>query len=389
MAMVFQSDEVRDAPGVTATHVLIVGCGSYPALAQAGYVGVRPLGAPAKSAVALADWFLGGLNAMPPSEAFHNPTAPLGSIELLASPDLTYRVPGTQTDVAIERPTVESIGAAFEAWLGRLGANPESQGVFFFCGHGIGDGASQYLVADDFGELRRKWDAVFNVTKTTDAAQKRTRAKLLFLVDACMEFDQNLVNSINEPMGLLDADALQPFSTRDCLVLRSTGANQLAYAPVDGISFFTSALIRALRGLCGKQRPGHPVYDVFPQSLLEGVQLLLDLASRGRQQRVTFSGSIAQTPFHVHTEPLRCVAQIHVDPGLYRSVASVYLEDAQNVRTIGAFAKGDEYAELEIPHGAWTCGVEPKSGTPFVPLRNKPEYIGTTLWKYRFEVKGV
>lgn len=82
MGLVFESDAVRQNPTITATHVLLVGCGEYPSLAAAGYGGLKSLRSPRLSAGAMADWFLSGADAMPagqqlpPDLAFHNPDAP-------------------------------------------------------------------------------------------------------------------------------------------------------------------------------------------------------------------------------------------------------------------------------------------------------------------------
>lgn len=83
MTLVYQSAAVQADPTVTATHVLAIGCGAYPHMAKAGYVGVKPLGSPPLSVACVADWFLGGLAGKPPSEAFSNGDAPVGSLELL------------------------------------------------------------------------------------------------------------------------------------------------------------------------------------------------------------------------------------------------------------------------------------------------------------------
>ena len=96
MTVVYESAAFEADATVTATHVLVIGCGAYPYMANAGYVGVKPLGSPPLSVVRIADWFLGGLAGKSAFESFSNADAPIGSLELLISPAQAYTVPSGQ-----------------------------------------------------------------------------------------------------------------------------------------------------------------------------------------------------------------------------------------------------------------------------------------------------
>lgn len=390
MTLVYQSAAFQADPTATATHVLLIGCGAYPHMAKAGYVGVKPLGSPPLSVSRVADWFLGGLAGRPASQAFSNADAPVGSVEMLISPQQTYTVPGGQP-LQIEEPTFEGLQAAYENWLARLGDNPASRGVLYYCGHGISDGESQYLVADDFGVApNRKWRYVFNVVKTIEAAQRSTRAVLLYFIDACMEFDQSVVNAISAPMALIDGQADAPLKTKDYAVIRSTTMNRLAYAPQNGLSRFTDAFVTALSGFCGKQRAGTQLFEVTPSALKEAMDVFLDRSTQpGMEQTISHTGSGANVPIHVLDEVPKVLAQVAVNPVLYRVASTVFFEGMANDRRTQGFATAAQaYAEFQIPRGEWVCGVEPTQPGTFQTCRLPSEYMVPPHWRYDFTIAG-
>ena len=390
MTVVYQSAACQADPTVTATHILMIGCGAYPHMAKAGYVGVKPLGSPPLSVARVANWFLGGLAGKPPSEAFSNTDAPVGSLALLISPSQTYTVPGGQAQ-QVDEPTIENIEIAYESWLARLGDNPASRGILYYCGHGISDGESQYLVADDFGVTpNRKWRHVFNVVKTIEAAQRATRSVLLYFIDACMEFDQAVVNSISEPMGLIDGDANAVLKTKDYAVIRSTTMNRLAYAPKDGLSRFTDAFVTALSGFCGRQRAGTQLFEVTPSGLKEAMDVFLDRSNlTGMEQTITHTGSGANVPIHVLDQVPKVLAQVAVNPVLYRLASTVFFERPKSQRRTQGFAAPTQaYAEFEIPRGEWVCGVEATQAGSFQTRRLPSEYMSPPNWRYNFMIPG-
>jgi hypothetical protein len=390
VTVVYESAAFQADPTATATHVLLIGCGAYPHMANAGYVGVKPLGSPPLSIARVADWLLGGLAGKPASQAFSNADAPVGSVEMLISPSQTYTVPGGHPQ-QLDEPTFENLETAYENWLARLGDNPASRGLLYYCGHGISDGESQYLVADDFGVApKRKWRYVFNVVKTIEAAQRSTRAVLLYFIDACMEFDQSVVNSISEPMALIDGNADAVLKTKDYAVIRSTTMNRLAYAPKDGLSRFTDAFVMALSGFCGRQRAGTQLFEVTPSALKEAMDVFLDRSSQpGMEQTISHTGSGANVPIHVLDEVPKVLAQVAVNPVLYRLASTVFFERSANDRRTQGFATpAQAYAEFQIPRGEWVCGVEPIQPGSFQTRRLASEYMVPPSWRYDFTIPG-
>lgn len=368
MALVFESAAIQLEPARTATHVLLIGCETYPGMATAGFGDGMPLGSPRRSVEAMADWFLGGADGMSPSlgrptdEAFNNPDAPLGSVEILASPVTNYTTPANVTK-AITRSTLPNVRDAYRRWLARLAVNPQNRGVFYFCGHGVGDGVDQYLVCDDFGEDQDgPWASVFHVANTCQVSIRKTSANLLFLIDACMEFSPDVLFQIAEPSPLINgARTGGGIMSTDWAVLRATTTNRLAYADPSGTARFTTALLQALRGHCGQQRPGPTMqFDVTLSQLRAATALFLARMQPPGQN----TGQMIGTPqgegawnlaLHVLTQRPSVMVELDVAPRGFRPVAQAFIERYNMPRDSKALTNGP--AKFIVPQGEWTYGV--------------------------------
>ena len=367
MGVIFESNAVKADPTLAATHVLLVGCEQYPKLAAAGFGGVNPLSSPRRSVEAMANWFLAGSDGMAPAaglstkEAFHNPDAPLGSLEIVASPMDDYTMPAG-AKLPVTRASLDNIREAYKRWLARLGSNPVSRGVFYFCGHGVGNGVDQFLIADDFGEdASDPWQAAFHVSNTCQVSIRKTSANLLFLIDACMEFSQEAVFQIDAPRALVGGPKNGTVLCTDWLVMRASTTNRLAFADPQGTARFTSALLMALKGHCGLQRPGpKSLFDVTASQLREATAAFLKrLQSPGDenwQKLGTPQGEGAwNIGLHVLTERPSVLVELDVDPQGFRPVAQGFVERNGYARNPKPMTGGP--ASFEIPWGEWTYGV--------------------------------
>jgi hypothetical protein len=119
------------------THALIIGIGEYCHLPggpryqdqPARYkLGLKQLTSPPASAEKLANWMVGKL-----TNSHKNPKAPLGTVELLLSPQRYTDPQGNATQV--DAATFGSIKTAFERWLKRCDRHPDNVSLFYFCGH--------------------------------------------------------------------------------------------------------------------------------------------------------------------------------------------------------------------------------------------------------------
>ena len=155
MTLMFPSPPASPEVNTRGTHVLIIAAGEYPALwggdpakqlSDADKIGMRQLSSPPLSAAALAEWFLADSDGSQ-MQGFHNPEAPLASVEMLVSPTRSYRLPDG-SEVAVEAATKANITGAFRKWRLRAASHPDNNAVFYFCGHGatavMGDAATRW-----------------------------------------------------------------------------------------------------------------------------------------------------------------------------------------------------------------------------------------------------
>ncbi|GEM_PF-3239217 len=394
MSLIFEADPAARPAGAPATHVLLIGCGTYPGMAAAGYPGRAPLSTPGVSVQAMATWFLGGpdarapASALPPEAAFFNPAAPLGSVDMLASPMDPFQGPGGAPS-PVERPSFDNLRAACRRWLARLGTNAANHGVFYFCGHGFGDGAAQQLIADDFGDdPEDAWSAAFHVSNTCQAAIRKTSAKLLFLIDACMEFNQEPGFEIGGFRPLVPGKTSGPVLCTDWLVMRGCTTSRAAYSAPNGMAQFTWALLDALKGHCGRQRMGQALFHVTVSQLRDATSAFLDyhrLAGQSEWQQLGLEAGDGRWdfPIHVLTQSPKAIVHLDVAPPGFRPVAAVYVERGGVPRQVRPLAAGP--AEFSLEWGEWTCGVLPSTDA-FTEKRLQHMFAEAVAEPYSFPV---
>lgn len=395
MKPLFLSQAVKDKPDSTATHVLLVGCGEYPAMAKTAYSNVKPLNSPRTSVQAMVNWYLSGAHAMPagqekpPHEAFSNPDAPLGSLTALVSPSIKIETPPGGS-FACARPTLANIRKAYKQWYERLGANPDSVGVFYFCGHGVSDGVEQFLIADDFGEKGKTWSNAFHVSNTRAATIRVTKARIVYVLDACREFNDGVQDQLNIPQGLTDGSRKGTITSAGSATLRSTSANRLAYTPDEGVTYFTQALLQALRGQCGEERDNAPgVFDVRPSELQVATAVLLNhllLLQPNLQQHVAFeSDGTHLIAMNVLDRIPDVLVEMDIDPAVLRQISQAYLENAVTPRQLKALCDGP--ASFRVPRGEWQYGAEfNQAGYQVTP---KHRFMSKVIFRDYLEAKSV
>lgn len=389
MGLIFESDAFKQDPARTATHVLLIGCEDYPHLAQAGFTDGTKLGSPRRSVEAMATWFLGGVDGMAPmpglssDQAFNNQDAPLGTVELLASPTADYVTPAGVAK-PVTRPSLIEMRAAFKRWIARLGANAQSRGVFYFCGHGVGNGVDQYLIPDDFGEdPQDPWPGAIHMSNSHQVAIRKTKASLLFLIDACREFSPKVLTDFSTPQPLTGGDRQGAILSSGWTVLSATTSNRLAYADAKGMARFTTALLQALRGYCGRRRAGPQLlFDVNGAQLLGATgHFLKRLQQPGddKLQRLDVEG-VMDAPVHILTQRPSVLVELDVDPQGYRAAAMAFIERDGTPRDQRAFKGGP--ANFVVPQGQWSYGV----GGGVVEQRTPDVLLIEAVWPASFTI---
>ncbi|MER9137879.1 caspase family protein [Mesorhizobium sp. M0830] len=347
-ALVFEGP-VPDGPG---THVLLIGVSAYDHLL--GGTDEKPhlandmgqLASPAKSARALAEWFL---------TEFENADTPLQSLSLLISdPSPTpFSFPGNLSEPKVPpTATIGSVTAAIDGWLGRSAKSPDNMVVFFFAGHGVSS-SDPLLFLQDFGARSfDKYATSVNLEDFLGGMRTMVPGKQLFLIDACRTTEKTSVELAGEHRGVGLVSAVDPTGTGRKLALQSVHHAStefaVAYGATDGVSLFTEALLRALRG--GGAQP-HLQWHVGTSGL---EQALGAYVSRAAQKH-----SVIQVPersrgqFFKISKPAKVDVPLHISLDLAEAWGHLDNMEARCATGISASLTHDPANPIE----EWSCVV--------------------------------
>lgn len=235
-------------PG-SGLHALIIGVGGYAHLKDGTgtqiddplrYGDLGQLTSPPRSALAFANWL---------QKSKHDHwKAPLATIDVLISSAPSDPDPGG-SGVTFKDATIDGIQIAFDAWRKRCGSDADNVAVFYFCGHGL-QSEEQILLASDFGRYSNNFKGAFAFDSTRQGFLQCPPKTQCFFIDACREVTVGVV----ENLGGATAEPLiipQAYESRRCehdLTLQSSAPFESAFAPPDDVSYFTAALMDALKG---------------------------------------------------------------------------------------------------------------------------------------------
>lgn len=263
--------QADDGPG---THVFIIGVGNYPHLMDgSGTIssenrGMRQLTSPPVSAIEMLEWV---------DSTLFNPDAPLKSIEVLISQvdpaQFTDRDGRTEH---IAPATWGNYEASVRAWKQRANSNAGNVAIFYFCGHGMGDGINTHLLMQDAGQSSNLLRDAAQVHALRLAMGDCASLKQLYLIDACRTVDLALVLDPSAPSqsGLPPSNVLRVFKG-DNPVLFSARYGEQAFGAPEEASLFTKALLDGLNR-CAVFRPNGRQWAVSPHQLQQAIAALLD-----------------------------------------------------------------------------------------------------------------
>ena len=248
MALVFP-----DTRGNTpSTHALVIGVGGYRHLRGGAderqqvieqNVGkLNQLTSPPRSAVAFAQHLL---------DAKNNLRSPLGSIELLISPAPEDLDP-IPAHMSAGLPTMANIRTAYAAWRERCNRHKDNIAIFYFCGHGL-EKTQQYLLAEDFGaDPLNPWLGAFAFNSTRLAFHACLAETQCFFIDACRNITPAMLRTQPNPPELeIVRDDISNCAFN--LTMKASARNESALGPKRDTSYFTQALLKALRGAVASQ----------------------------------------------------------------------------------------------------------------------------------------
>lgn len=296
------------------THVLIVGVGHYPFFREGGSEAdenapLKQITSSTVSARTLAHWFI---------NEYHYPPAPLGTVALLSSElnKLTFETAATHW--ILRAPDYAAFSVAAQAWFDRGNTDEGNRLIFVFCGHGFGYGQLTSLLMPDF-DFRRldAWDSALDLGKFIAGLASCAAAEQIYFIDACRRPHGDLLApdaAIGRSPIHAKKDPRQHFSSkRNAPLIFSTGDDQPAHGRIDGISVFTAAFLKSVRGMAARDDNGD--WRVNNYTLLEAMS---HVSNRMTQQHFPESqqpqGAEARAfDFHyLRTDP---VSPIYLDRG--------------------------------------------------------------------------
>lgn len=310
-----------DATEGAGTHVFIVGVGTYPHLqGGAGNPTPQPMGmgqltSPPLSALKVLEWVDNELT---------NPMAPLKSIEVLISqPTPASYTDKTGTTAEIEGATLARFVQSAQAWSDRASADAKNVAIFYFCGHGLGDGLNSQLLLSDYGSENKPLRHAINFSAFRLAMGACKATKQLFLLDACRVVDPTM---LVDPFNLGDS-GLAPGNVTKLPthianpVIYSAKAGAQAFGPTGGISYFTEALIHGL-SRCGVYLSKGTRWAVSPNQLQMAIAGLLDDYSGKPHCPVD---GLVGTGFEIHylSKPPEVVVSVSLKPATGNAEAKI------------------------------------------------------------------
>lgn len=257
MTLVYASPNHDD--GHPKTHAFVIGVGKYPYLEGGDQgppnpkvPGLGQLTSPPVSARKFTDWLIESLN---------NPDAPLGTIELLLSPNELYTLPNGQQQ-QVQAATIDNIFEAYEAYLRRCNSNISNVAIFYFCGHGL-EKEDLVLLPEDFARSQTNpWRNSINFHKTYRGMSTCRAQTQCYFIDACRQVAMETLETSDFGGQSLVSNDLLNQRPRTALTLFATSAGTAAFGDQDQVSRFTDALIEALNGGgADKQSGGRWVVD--------------------------------------------------------------------------------------------------------------------------------
>lgn len=282
-------DRMAERADGPALHALVIGVGHYPHMDPPG------LTSAADSALAFARWI---------AEHHQNPDCPVGTIELLVS----GAAPASFDKHVVASATMANLKAAVADWFARADSHEKNIALFYFAGHGIERGLKTGLLTQDYPSLAHApldpAEAAVDFTEFAGGMERCLARRQVYALDACRNWPPWLagVGAVGVSLVSRDIETRPSAVARDWPVLRAAAAEQEAWGPPEGVSYFTGALLRALDGGAADDRLSPDAsYEVRTDAIISSIQ---HLAQQGfvdgswQLQQPRLSGESAGFVFH-------------------------------------------------------------------------------------------
>lgn len=285
-----------------AVHAIVIGVSAYPHLVGGigrtteRNEGMGQLRSPAPSARATASWLI---------EELHDPNKPLATVALLLSESdpQPFRNPTTGEDHAVEAATMTNARQALGEW-GARGQSADDRLLFYYCGHGLGNGTKAALLLADFGA--NPYDPLESAIDFNNfwlGLEAVAAREQCFFIDACRANSETALGA-NGYMGspIFAPDIINlPIPApppRVAPVYYSTVLGQDAYGRPDRPSPFTDALLRALKGAGSDNEEGD--WRVSTTGLQRAIDFFMSRAFDAGARRVQVPATNNLTTLFLH-----------------------------------------------------------------------------------------
>jgi len=311
--------------GAPRLHALIIGVGNYYHLGLDAkkpsklLSGLAPLTTTPLSAKRIASWL---------ESHCQNPACPLGSIELLLSPEETVKR-GDGSIVAIEDATMANISTAFKRWYGRCHAQKANMAVFYFAGHGIST-ISHFLLPADFGNPDEPddWENCINFSDMQVGMAKCAAQTQMFFVDACRDAPIAALTQKNPHGRSLAAASFQDKVDLSAAYFASSEGRK-AYGRDDEETFFCKALIMCLEGV-GARKAG-PKWRIDAASLSSALVSVMETLGTTENLPLT-SDCRVQKPVPLHyPNGGAVVVKVDCEPDQANAEANISVMQGSNI----------------------------------------------------------
>jgi hypothetical protein len=370
--------DARLPDGQPQIHAIVIGVSSYPHLPRGSHFREAPapktfaldqLTSPAISAAAVTDWLL---------EEHHNPSTPLGSVELVLSPE-SY-APSRKAAIKlgvnagaqlrVTAATLSEIKQAAGRWYLRTNKHRDNIALFYFCGHGL-EASDRYLLPADYGSNPLDWtEHIINFTATYNNLD-RCRAKTqCFFLDACRDRPDELRDqAARAPLGqALVGPQSGSRLDRDLSIYHAAAPGRSAAGPPAQKSYFTQALLECLSGLGARDASG----DTAPVDLVSLSSAMREFMDRLAEESKLplrcniMNDMLLPTPadLHVAGMPVKVLTVIACEPQTAHAVAKLTLQDSSGQQIVRTEVDVKPW-RLTIPVGKYVVGASFDPAHPY------------------------
>lgn len=238
--------------GGAATRALIIGVGHYPSLPGGGGPqmrspeGLQQLQSPPVSAREFARWLITN---------YQSPDRPLATVQLLlseAQPSLfCYELKGVAYEQKPQSADMATVKKAIREWYSLGNHNPNDLMLFYFCGHGLSEGAITSLLMSDFAsDSSAIMENALDLRGFHAGMDQCLARHQCYFIDACrapstlLRRVQNAGDAVLQPEINLGTKGRARLGPKFMSTLPGDKSHAIPGKP----SFFTSALIDSLNG---------------------------------------------------------------------------------------------------------------------------------------------